>query len=112
MNSDRAPSKIDRIDPALKQAYIERKMTSDKLAAACGMNASYLRRAIKRNPAQPPVKKTALIAVRNAYRRSIANKSAAEIATLAHVSLRTAQRIKARTAKLGSTVPSGTNEPI
>lgn len=112
MNSSRAPSKIDRIDPALKQAYIERQITSFVLAKETGMNASYLRRALKRNPAQPPMRKTELIAARNEFRQSIATKTAAEIATLAHVSLRTAQRIKKRASTLEATASSGSHEPV
>lgn len=95
-------TKINRIDPVLVEKYANRKMTSLELAELTGMNASYLRRAIKRIPmvAETRSSKTPLIEARKAYRMSIADKKATEIVEMAHVSLRTAFRIKERAAKL------------
>jgi len=99
----RSPSKLERIDASLIAKYKRREITSFELASATGMNASYLRRAIDRDPVQPRPNKGALIAARKAYRLSIAHLDAAEIANMAHVSLRTAQRIKQQAAKLAPT---------
>lgn len=96
----RSPSKLQRIPEELLDAYKRRKITSFVLSQKTGMNASYLRRAIVRDPPQPRPNKGALITARREYRLSIADKSAAEIANLAHVSLRTAQRIKEQARKL------------
>jgi AraC-like DNA-binding protein len=104
LNSDtkteRASSKVKRISPDDLEDYKCRRITSAALAEKTGMNASYLRRAIKREPLQPKVRKSPLIAARNEYRLSISHLPPAQIATQAHVSVRTAQRIKAKAAKL------------
>jgi AraC-like DNA-binding protein len=93
--------KLSTIPPDLLELYMERQITSSELAAKVGMNASYLRRALKR---APPVKlsdqKRPLLEARKQYRESISHLSVAEIVKLAHVSVRTAQRIRASRAKL------------
>lgn len=94
-------SKIQRIPANLVDDYVHRRITSFDLAELTGMNASYLRRAIKREPPQPKVVKSQeLVKARNEFRNSIAHLPATEIATRAHVSVRTAQRLKAKAVKL------------
>lgn len=102
MNPHRAPSKLDRIPQDLKDAYKRREITSFELAEKTGMNASYLRRALPRDPVQPRPVKGPLIAARKAYRASIAHLPVAEIVKLAHVSRRTAHRIKTQAATLST----------
>lgn len=97
-------TKLTRIKPEDVEAYLDRRITSAELAGRTGMNASYLRRAIQREPVipkEPPRRaKQSLIAARKAYRATLAHLEVAEIAKLAYVSLRTARRIKAKAAKL------------
>ena len=95
-------TKITKIDPALLERYVKRELTSAQLAKLADMNAGYLRRAIKRPPLVPieRVDKAPLIAARKAYRATLAELNAADIAGMAHVSLRTAYRIRAKAAKL------------
>ena len=97
---DKRKTKVGLIDPTLLQAYVSRQITSQQLAAETGMNASYLRRAIKREAPQPRTSKRPLIEARKAYRASISHLPVAEIIKLAHISKRTAQRLRAEHAKL------------
>lgn len=102
--------KLRKIPPDLLEAYVTRQITSFELADKTGMNASYLRRAVPRNPKEPPINKSKLLEARKQFRASIAHKSATEIASLAHVSLRTAQRIRSKAAKLQDEATSDSNE--
>jgi hypothetical protein len=94
--------KIKQIPADTLALYRARKITSATLAELTGLNAGYCRRAIKRDPPPARAAKGPLIAARKLYRESISHLPAAQIAELAHTSLRTAQRIKRASAKLSA----------
>ena len=96
-------SRLSQVPSDVLEDYVQRRITSRKFAELTGMNASYIRRTVRRvekSPTSGRPDKSALVAARRAYRMTLSDKKATEIADLAHVSLRTAQRIKAKAAKL------------
>lgn len=99
MTDTKPRSAIDAIPKPLMDQYMKREITSQKLADQTGYTAGWLRKIIKRPPitdSGPKIKaeKKLLRAARQAYRQSISNLPAREIAKLANVSLATAYRIK------------------
>lgn len=86
--------RIKDIPKDLLDQYQDRKMTSAQLSELTGFHPVSLRRAIKRKPVPIYPGKAKLIALRQAYRASIAHLTPTEISKLAHVSLSTANRIR------------------
>ena len=92
--------RIKDIPEELLERYKKREITSAQLAAATGLHAVSIRRAIKRPPIErESTSKAKLIALRQAFRASIAHLPPSEISKIAHVSISTANRIRKKYAK-------------
>jgi len=92
--------RIKDIPENLLEQYRTRQITSAELALLTGFHPVSLRRAIKRAPIQKEsTSKAKLIALRQAFRASIAHLPPSEISKLAHVSISTANRIRKKYAK-------------
>ena len=92
--------RIKDIPEELLERYKKREITSAQLAAATGLHPVSIRRAIKRPPIErESTSKAKLIALRQAFRASIAHLPPSEISKIAHVSISTANRIRKKYAK-------------
>lgn len=91
----RQRSILEELPKDLLDQYLRWELSSLALSKLTGFHAAAIRRAVVR-PARvaKPDNKTALIAARKAYRASLAHMQPKEIVKLAHVSLRTANRIR------------------
>lgn len=87
---------LDKIPEPILQDYMAYRITSAALAEILNCHPVTVRKNIKRPPRpSPPKNKSSIRRARALWRKTLAHLPAKEIQERAHVSLRTAYRIKA-----------------